>query len=64
MDPENSSNLELPFHESSARGRLAECRSASRWVHGERAARTGDTKTGLQRASACEFHGDKDPGVL
>ena len=45
---------------SSARGRLADSAAIPADGHGERAARTGHTKTGLQRASACEFHGEKD----
>ena len=45
---------------SSVRGRLADSAAIPVAGHGERAARTGHTKTGLQRASACEFHGEKD----
>ena len=45
---------------SSARGRLADSAAIPVAGHGQRAARTGDTKTGLQRASACELHGEKD----
>ena len=46
---------------SSARGRPGGqcCDSSSSWRI-ERAARTDDTRTGLQRASACDFHGEKD----